>query len=305
MIKSPRQNAGRYKALRGFLRPVKARLNLSVCAAIEHWISAGSSYDILVLFGMRRSGNHLVINWILEQVPGSAVFYNNIRRHGDPFDVGMREYRLRFPNTRPKIILSYEDLTPDEVSGGPLPGFLSDRTRMGRARVQCGVILRDPYNLFASRLKKWPERLTTGGDIHRQQDMYVKHAALAAGEISAFGSTPVIPILFNQLLTAPRYRSDLAGRLGINSGDAGLDKVPVYGHGSSFDGYDTAGTHLRSGVFDRWRGSLSDPRFQHVTSDARLRKLAKDIFGMDAPDPPLLNTAQHIPTRQNGRSTAP
>lgn len=270
--------------LRRMARPVKSGLRKLGCKATERWISAGGAYDILVLFGMRRSGNHLAINWILEQIPGCAVFYNNIRQNAHPFDVGMREYRMRRGNRRPKIILSYEDLTPDQIAAGPLPDFLADRTRRHNATVQCGVILRDPYNLFASRLRKWPERFANEADIRAQQELYANHAQFAQAPGIVFGDAPVVPILYNRLVTDPGYRTELAGKLAIDPGDAGLDEVPVYGHGSSFDGYQTASANVKAGVFDRWQSSLSDPTFRQVVSDPRIQSLARSLFDMEAPE---------------------
>lgn len=274
----------RFAGLRRVARPLKPGLVKVGCALTERWISAGRSYDILVLFGMRRSGNHLAINWILGQVPGCAVFYNNIRQKVHPFDVGMREFRVRFPNTRPKIILSYEDLTAAEIMEGPLPEFLADRVSRHDVRVQTGVILRDPYNLFASRLKKWPERFATDTDIRRQQELYNSHAELALSPVSVFGDAPVVPILYNPLVADPAYREKLSHKLYIRSGSMGLDEVPLYGHGSSFDGYQTQGADVRAGVFDRWRSSSNDPKFRAVTADKHVQKTALTLFNMGPPE---------------------
>lgn len=270
-------------SLRRAVKPLKSRLQLMSCAFTERLISSASAYDILVLFGMRRSGNHLAINWILGQIPGSAVFYNNIRQNGHPFDVGMREYRLRWPNRRPKIILSYEDLTPDEIAAGPLTEFLSDRVTRHNVTVQSGVILRDPYNLFASRLKKWPERFATDEAVAAQKKLYERHAVLAVDPKPLFGGAPVTPILYNRLVADQAYRKNLANELKINAGDVGLNEVPVYGHGSSFDGYKTDGANVRTGVFDRWKSSMNDPTFRQLVDDKLIQQRAKEIFGMEAP----------------------
>ncbi|MEO3417092.1 hypothetical protein AAFO92_20750 [Roseovarius sp. CAU 1744] len=284
MNSKPQPKRRRLAGLRRIARPFKPGLIRLGCTLTERLISAGRSYDILVLFGMRRSGNHLAINWILGQVPGSAVFYNNIRQTAHPFDVGMREFRLRFPNTRPKIILSYEDLKPSEIMNGPLPEFLADRAARHDAHIQSGVILRDPYNLFASRLKKWPERFATDTDIRRQQELYTDHSALALNPVPVFGEMPVVPILYNPLVSDPAYRQDLAGRLRIQDGSTGLDDVPLYGHGSSFDGYQTQGADVRAGVFDRWRSSSNDPSFRAVIDNKQITKAAQTLFDMGPPD---------------------
>lgn len=284
MSATPTPEPRRFAPLRRIARPFKPGLIKLGCGLTERWISAGRSYDILVLFGMRRSGNHLAINWILGQVPGSAVFYNNIRQKGHPFDVGTREFRIRFPNTRPRMILSYEDLTAPEIMKGPLPEFLADRVARHDVRVLSGVILRDPYNLFASRLKKWPERFATDTDIRRQQELFLSHAALAENPIPVFGDMPVVPILYNPLVTDPVYREELSQQLYIRSGSDGLDEVPSYGHGSSFDGYQTQVADVRAGVFDRWRSRSNDPTFRKVIADKHVQKAALTLFDMGAPD---------------------
>ena len=61
------------------VRQARQRLHTSRLHRVEAQVSQSAGYEILVVFGMRRSGNHLAINWILEQVDGAAVFYNNIK----------------------------------------------------------------------------------------------------------------------------------------------------------------------------------------------------------------------------------
>lgn len=264
----------------------RRRMNELGTALTERSIQWLGNYEILVLLGMRRSGNHLAINWILQQTDGSSVFYNNIRHDTYPYAVGMREFRFRARGARPRIVLSYEDLTTDAIDGGPLPAFLAHRAQEHKAKVRFGLILRDPYNLFASRIRKWPQHFKSDRDISDQVNLWLAHVALAEEPRAVFGPDPVVPILYNKLVVDPCYRDSLAESLNSLKGDAGLDDVPVYGHGSSFDGYETQGKTVQAGVFERWKSSLDDPRFRRVIADKRLQEAAERVFGIA---PPRLN----------------
>lgn len=46
--------------------------------------------NIYRIFGLRRSGNHVLINWLIETIPGNVDFYNNIY---------LNEPTLRNPDT--------------------------------------------------------------------------------------------------------------------------------------------------------------------------------------------------------------
>jgi hypothetical protein len=262
-------------------RNTRRGANDLVCAAIQRAISTRHGHDILVLLGMRRSGNHLAINWILGQTQGAAVFYNNIRASAHPFTATRKEYRIHLPNTRPRIILSYEDMTPDDLASGPLPDFLTQRMQGQGAKVQFGLILRDPFNLFASRLQKWPERFASEAEIENQKALYICHARLATTPVPVFGCNPLIPILYNHLVSDETYRKGLAAKLGISNGTKGMETVPVYGHGSSFDGYDTDATRVQSGIFERWHSVRSDSRFLSVSDDPDIPGYASTLFGME------------------------
>lgn len=251
---------------------------------LEHLISRSEKYEILVVFGMRRAGNHLAINWILNQVDGCVAFYNNINFTQSPYSARMTEMRLRLRNPSPRIILSYEDVGPQQILSDPLLGYLKDRTDRHRVKVRFALILRDPYNLFASRIRKWPETLANSKVITAQSQLYVEHARLAMAPRPIWRNAPLIPILYNDLVSDPSTRSRIAAQLGIREGDRGLDHIPVYGHGSSFDGTNLSSDALRDNVFSRWQGLQDDPTFRAAISNTDLQAAGKKLFGIDPPD---------------------
>jgi hypothetical protein len=247
-------------------------------------VDRSRNHEILIVFGLRRSGNHVVINWIKEQTDGSVVFCNNINPDRSPFSARMKEFRLRARNRSARIILSYEDICPDRLlSSAPLLSVLQDSKA---ARVRFALVLRDPYNLFASRLRKWPERFADDDAISAQTALYAEHARLVQQAEPIWRDAPLVPILYNDLIRDPATRSRVAEALGIRDGDRGLETVPVYGHGSSFDGTDRQVAAMRNQVFTRWREMETDPTFQEVIANRNLQQIGETLFGMAAPTEP-------------------
>ncbi len=145
------------------------------------------------------------------------------------------------------------------------------------------LILRDPYNLFASRLQKWPERFATPDRIAAQQALYAEHAALARSPVPLWRDAPLVPILYNRLLTDPATRDSLSDALGVRRGNRGLDRVSVYGHGSSFDGTARAGTEIAQDVFARWQKQAGNPAFRTAIDHPALAAAGEALFGMPPP----------------------
>lgn len=272
------------KAVPGFQRYVWRRRQDRRRSEVEQArraILQSEHYEILIVFGMRRSGNHFLITWILDQVDGTAVFYNNINPEREPETGRMTETRRR-EGKRPRIVLSYEDAEPAAMLAGPLSSYLEAHRARG-AGIRFAVVLRDPYNLFASRLAKWPERFADDRMITAQQHLYRNHANLAIDPRPIWHDAPLVPLIYNKLLQDQDVRSKTSDALGIFRGNDGLDTVPVYGHGSSFAGTSQAARDLRGEVMDRWRHKVTDPAFQKVMGDPELQRIAQGFFGL----PPL------------------
>lgn len=277
----------RVPALHRALQTGKARVHQATVHRVEKMVSQAKHYEILVVFGMRRSGNHVAINWILNQNPGLAVFYNNIRPENPPFSGRMTEFRLRNRGRLPRIVLSYEDVSIAELQWPQLRAFLEDRQSRHGAAVRFVVMLRDPYNLFASRLRKWPERFATPEDRAEQRALYLEHARLALNPAPIWRDAPVVPLLYNDLIGDPAARDQIADALDIRRGTRGLDDVPVYGHGSSFDGMEISGAGVRDQVFMRWQSLASDPLFEDMIRDPDIVSMGGQLFDMapfSAPD---------------------
>ena len=118
--------------------------------------------------GMRRSGNHAIINWLVSHYNDSVCFLNNCEI-GNPlvnygkdsldkfngnslFDFekeGQGDFRKK-----DCLIYSYEDKLLEDIF---TEHFNDNHNKwLGKSKYRYDVlILRDPFNMFASRLFRW------------------------------------------------------------------------------------------------------------------------------------------------------
>jgi hypothetical protein len=203
----------------------------------------------LRVLGLRRSGNHAIVNWIRRQCSGPTVFLNNVRPGTDPWQ--SRDNPEGPPPARPDLLIySYEDARPK---------LLADRTFARRRAEYLGacdehrslLILRDPYNLFASRIRhhfgQAPLRFFS------MADLWLLHAREYLGHTRYLGSQTIL-VSYDRWCVDYGYRRALAETLGIPFTDTGFDEVTDYGGGSSFEGTQLTG-----------RGSAMRVRERHVT----------------------------------------
>jgi hypothetical protein len=198
---------------------------------------------------MKRSGNHAIVNWILAQ--GQFVFFNNVIPVAS-----ILTGRKRMP--RPKafnrwllsqlkdqnvvavltqlwqlrsrdLIVSLED---HELNVMP---FYS-----APAPVEEILILREPANLFASRIRKAsqtdnPAYACCAGEANdRAVALWKLHASAFVNQET--DSTKRIVILYDAWCQSGSYRKELSNQLGLRFTDKGMGSVPSDGGGSSFEG---------------------------------------------------------------------
>lgn len=195
----------------------------------------------LVVHGMKRSGNHAIIKWIMSG--GNFYFINNAApvvrelahagHYAFPFSTGelMRKHSLRkflrsgFKPT--STIISFEDW--------PISKNLLD-TQNNCKNI---LILRNPENLFASRIKKsfkidhiaYPNRYNNV--MKRSISIWEEHAAEFLSDTMYLDNCTCI--YFDRWLTDNDYRCELANNLGIPNSDM-PDARSKEGGYSSFDG---------------------------------------------------------------------
>lgn len=242
----------------------------------------------LIVCGMSRSGNHAIINWILRQASGRHCFLNCAEGKTNPFDscrplddglpwsvnysdFSIERERAGLFSKKDLLVHSYEDAFLGYVFNRHLR---RDHDRLvGRSRRRFDLlILRDPFNLFASR-RALGDPLSARAGIR----MWKQHAREFLG-LRRHLEHNKLAISYNRWSACRDYRRSVAEHLDLPFTDAGVDAVARCAGGSSFDGLRLDGRAGRMPVAHRWRRFAADPGYWALFDD-ELVALARRIFG--------------------------
>ncbi len=253
--------------------------------------------------GLQRSGNHAIINWIFQQAPEPRCHLNCVEPGSNPFHTFQRkssveEFQKDFFekfniyaemcglfSRKSLLIYSYEDEDLRDVSSEPFERR-HDRW-LGRSASRFDIVLvRDPYNLFASRLKREesgiPNRYSLRVDSERGIlcGLWKQYAREFLGE-TGFLPHNRLAVNYNRWFLEKEYRMKLSAALGLEFSDGGMDEVLHVGGGSSFDrmSFDNKASEMK--VLERWRNYEKNELFRSIFRDRELVGLSERIFGAD------------------------
>lgn len=264
--------------------------------------------EIRVL-GLRRSGNHAVINWLSKQVEGNVVFINHVKPLENPYR-NQYESQLQDVRRHPQVgdlhyrdvhwwknekegsftykdclVYSYEDQELEKVAHASFER--KHDLYLGKSEEKFDVIvMRDPFNLFASRLKTKP---TEGGPNFDMLEVYSRHYSLPKLWISyakeCLGETTHLKnkrvfINYNKWFSEIDYRQEISAQLGIRFSDEGLNDISPSGNGSSFDGAKYAGKAYKMDVLSRWQSFIDNPVYHELLNVENLIEYSNKLFGV-------------------------
>lgn len=241
--------------------------------------------------GMSRSGNHAVTNWVWAQTRGRKLLLNCAEGKTNPFlscrpmdidrdcgwkahpHIDMEEERAGRHCRKDLLIHTYEDSWLRHAFSDDL----QRRHDSWLGRSECViriVVLRDPFNLFASRRK-------IGAALPRNtaRKMWKQHARQSLEDAAAarVACEPLV-VLYNKWRTDSAYRRKIASAIGIAFTDAGFDSVPTCMGGSSFDGTAFDGRASQMATLERWRAYADEPEFRRIF-DAEMKEMSAALFG--------------------------
>lgn len=254
---------------------------------------------VLRAFGMRRAGNHAVINWLLRNAPsGNTVFLNNCVAGRNPFN-SFKTVEINGSRCVPKgpkqsladftgeagdgatLLMSYEDLMPPVGDQGRPVSADLDVSFVDRDI----LIYRGFLNWSASLVKKLGnnpgyKQAHRASIVLRAIEMYSN----ALEMISNQNSLGLVAICYDDWLDSAEYRASILEQLGFAQKDDSLGKVQSYGGGSSFQ--PDAGQVDALATERRWKQMAADPIFQIILwlsaqDDALLDRLDA-VFPEDA-----------------------
>jgi len=215
------------------------------------------------IFGLKRSGNHAIINWIAGHFgSGEVCFLNNLKgdylksfkkpSHRMDSDVYISD--IEYLNDTRCYIESYEDLDPE---------FSDDSI----------IIIRDPFNLLASRIKLKSKKPNWGIDtscVFREKlRKYFRLAITNKQKI----------INYNFWFSDIDYRKEVSSILGLEFSDKNLEQITNFGRGSSFSGIEFDGKAQLMNVLSRWKCIKEHQDFIELINDDEIVSLSNKIWG--------------------------
>lgn len=251
------------------------------------------------IVGISRSGNHAIINWIIRQIQGKYCFLNcaepkhnpfrtarPLSMEGKVFETNIDNFNLEKEKEKDFSEKDYLLYNYEDCFLGPLnnKAQAADRAEwVGISEVKKDLlILRDPFNLFASRIKAG---LMRGHYTHYGvkpislltiKRIYKQHAREFLGEKNHLKNK--VPIKFNSWTSDETYRREITEALNIPFTDEGLQDVPSVAGGSSFDGRTLSGKGNKMNLNSRWKKYANDEEYWSLF-DQELIDLTTEIFG--------------------------
>lgn len=229
------------------------------------------------VYGMRRSGNHAIIQWILAQAEGVTEFFND----ASPEAPYAKE--PRYGNWKPSAppanvalsVVSFEDRS-FEIIRACESSF--QRPRTPRRCIDL-LVIRDPFNLFASRLHSpyisaWKTAYLSGLSATQLAERYLE--ASLSQHFPSRSDRPLLTVNFNQWTENKEYRRSIANALNLEFSDRGIEHLSSFGGGSSFDGKFANPKELD--LHSRWEAYAENENYLNKLNRKRLLNLGLEIF---------------------------
>ena len=218
---------------------------------------------LYTFFGMKRSGQHAIINWICKQHGGGITYKNNCNLQGH----GRGTVAL-YKEGGAFGAWNFED-----------PDIAKIIQVMGSNRFHGAIpilIIRDPYNWIASCM----HRLVTSDSkiehdvalkLPKRIETYKEHIKQTIDDLMV--------ISFNKWFSDSQYREGICAALEIPFTDEGKHEVTRYGDGSSFDQRKYDGNAQQMQVLQRWEQYVNNKKYLEYIDD-ELKEIAKTAFNI-------------------------
>ncbi|MGV9199856.1 MAG: hypothetical protein ACOC4M_13685, partial [Promethearchaeia archaeon] len=153
------------------------------------------------------------------------------------------------------------------------------------------LVIRDPYNLAASKYKSEKNKGYPLGRYFNQGKikLWISYAREYLGQTSFLENK--ITINYNRWVQDNNYRKNILNKINLSFNEK-YENVPEMGGGSSFDGTEYSNDPKKMKVLERWRYFKSDIYYLKLVSNPELYYLSSKIFRRNELDLPHI--IQHI-----------
>ncbi|MGB3694512.1 MAG: hypothetical protein WA999_17490 [Spirulinaceae cyanobacterium] len=255
------------------------------------WSEVVNQQEIRIV-GLKRTGNHAIINWLEPQGKGKIKHINNLQVNVNPYRYKYERLRDYYPEhqwsmqdyekeargnlvAKDLLLYSYEDYELKKVFSDYFES--KHDLYLGKSAIRYDLlILRDPFNLFASRVKK--NYLDVQNHQQNMVDLWIEYAEEFLGKTSYLKHNKVC-LNYNRWVEDVDYRKEISAQLNLEFSDAGIDKVSGCGDGSSFEGRSLNGKAAKMDVNNRWQHFLEDESYRDLMNNEQLVGYSEQIFG--------------------------
>lgn len=211
----------------------------------------------ILFYGIRRSGNHGIINMITKSLKNS-IHINNVKWNAQEYIKssntgniikGISENYTGFKNTD-LVLISTEDST--------------DFDQKFPINLKILILLRDPYNMLASIYKSY------SGRVQEYMDLWKKYAKFILSKPHGYKV-----IIYDKFYKSREYRKDIFDFLGLEYSELHINEKPGWAK-SSFSSKSTS----LDNEYNRYFHYMDDPEFSYILKDLELWELWKSICDM-------------------------
>tara|TARA_Y100000310_G_C20683601_1_gene817594 strand:- start:2608 stop:3327 length:720 start_codon:yes stop_codon:yes gene_type:complete len=222
--------------------------------------------ELIIVLGIRRSGNHAIVNWLKNQIKAKQTV--KVLNNKTPLSCLEVDQSLK---KKEVIIITYESVPINIFKNG---NIIKNEHEFGNRKKTNIMILRDPFNLFASVLKGyyWKE---AAEDYIGFIELWKGYAKEHLQETQHIKSKSII---YNKWFENKNYRENICKDLKFPFSDACLNYVGNYAGGSSFDRRRFKRNAQDMNVLNRWQKMLSNKKYIKMFRDKELLTLARRIF---------------------------
>jgi len=195
------------------------------------------------------------------------------------------------------LIYSYEDRLLSSITNANVYPQKKVYEHSVRQRIDI-LILRDPFNLIASRrkLKEQLARKTTYISGMNASQLWTTYADEFLGETNYLTNQKIV-VNYNKWCSSKKYRAELANSLEIVFTDHGFGKVAKFGGGSSFDSTKYDGQASEMETTQRWEKFKYDNHYSKSFRDYKLLNLSEKIFTLEPELKEYININLHPQVR--------